>query len=308
MSQTVNKAQNQIRELIAAAIEKAQKNGSLPEGEYNAFSVEVPADRNNGDYSTNAAMVNARAFRLPPRKIAEVIVENADLEGTYFCKIEIAGPGFINFFLSDVYYADIIFEVREAGDSYGRSNYGEAEYSFFANVLSPAVFYMQTYENITYGDFVVISVKNIVDPNAITFSSKPSIDFTPRFFEYGGYYHALVPIPLAYESINGGALDYEFTFNYGEVSQTIPLKLTKRPTGKDSQNIPLETINELRNETTRAKFNQIMSPYFENQNSKVYWMDDNMIVPPTTRKVRSGFGIDIILSQACYTYLLEGVN
>ncbi|MBQ4266718.1 MAG: arginine--tRNA ligase [Clostridia bacterium] len=127
MSQTVNKAQNQIKELIAAAIQKAQKNGSLPEGEYNAFSVEVPADRNNGDYSTNAAMVNARAFRFPPRKIAEVIAQNADLEGTYFHKIEIAGPGFINFFLSDVYYADIIFEVREAGDSYGRSNYGKGK-------------------------------------------------------------------------------------------------------------------------------------------------------------------------------------
>lgn len=53
MSQTVNKAQNQIRELIKAAIEKAQQEGLLPEGEYSAFSVEVPADRNNGDYSTN---------------------------------------------------------------------------------------------------------------------------------------------------------------------------------------------------------------------------------------------------------------
>ena len=127
MSQTVYKAQNQIKTLIAAAILKAQKNGVLPEGEYSSFSVEVPADRNNGDYSTNAAMVNARAFRLPPRKIAEAIAENADLEGTYFEKIEIAGPGFINFFLSDVYYADIIFEVREAGDSYGRSNYGKGK-------------------------------------------------------------------------------------------------------------------------------------------------------------------------------------
>ena len=97
MSQTVYKAQDQIRKLIAAAIEKAQNNAQLPEGEYSTFSVEVPADRNNGDYSTNAAMVNARAFRLPPRKIAEVIAENADLEGTYFEKIEIAGPGFINF-------------------------------------------------------------------------------------------------------------------------------------------------------------------------------------------------------------------
>ena len=90
MSRTTDKAQNQIRTLIAEAISKAQSAGLLPEAEPSAFSVEVPADRNNGDYSTNAAMVNARAFRLAPRKIAEVITENASIEGTYFEKIEIA--------------------------------------------------------------------------------------------------------------------------------------------------------------------------------------------------------------------------
>ncbi len=127
MSQTVNKAQNQIRQMVLSAIEKAQKAGTLTEGESNAFSVEVPADRKNGDYSTNAAMVNAKNFRLPPRKIAEAITENTDLEGTYFEKVEIAGPGFINFYLSDVYYADILFEIKEAGDNYGRSDYGKGK-------------------------------------------------------------------------------------------------------------------------------------------------------------------------------------
>ncbi len=127
MSQTVNKAQNQIRQMVLSAIEKAQKAGTLTEGESNAFSVEVPADRKNGDYSTNAAMVNAKAFRLPPRKIAEAITENIDLKGTYFEKVEIAGPGFINFYLSDVYYADVLFEIREAGDNYGRSDYGKGK-------------------------------------------------------------------------------------------------------------------------------------------------------------------------------------
>ena len=133
MSQTVNKAQNQIRNMINTAIEQAQQKGtlceggSLCEGESNAFSVEVPADRNNGDYSTNAAMVNAKVFRLPPRKIAEAISENINLEGTYFNKVEIAGPGFINFFLNDVYYADILFEIKAAGDTYGRSDYGKGE-------------------------------------------------------------------------------------------------------------------------------------------------------------------------------------
>ena len=121
MSKIVNKAQSQIKELVLSAIAEAQAKDLLPAGDSNAFQVEVPADRANGDYSTNAAMVNAKAYRLPPRKIAEAICGNMNLEGTYFERVEIAGPGFINFFLSDVYYADIIFEVREAGDSYGRS-------------------------------------------------------------------------------------------------------------------------------------------------------------------------------------------
>ncbi len=127
MSITVNKAQNQIRETVCAAIDKAKAQGVFPEAEVADFSVEVPADRKNGDYSTNAAMVNARAFRLPPRKIAEAITENICLEGTYFEKVEIAGPGFINFFLCDSYYADILFEIRDAGDSYGRCDYGKGK-------------------------------------------------------------------------------------------------------------------------------------------------------------------------------------
>ena len=127
MSKTVNKAQTQIRQMVLSAIEKAQQSGMLLEGESNAFSVEVPADRKNGDYSTNAAMVNAKVFRLPPRKIAEAITENILLEGTYFRKVEIAGPGFINFYLSDVYYADVLFEIKEAGDNYGRSDYGKGK-------------------------------------------------------------------------------------------------------------------------------------------------------------------------------------
>lgn len=127
MSRTTDKAKNQIKALIADAISKAQQASLLPEAEAAEFYVEVPADRNNGDYSTNAAMVNARAFRLAPRKIAEAIVENASLEDTYFEKIEIAGPGFINFFLSDKYYADILFEIGEDGENYGRSDYGKGK-------------------------------------------------------------------------------------------------------------------------------------------------------------------------------------
>ncbi len=127
MSKTVNKAQNQIKQLVISAIEKAQEKELLVRAEAPVFGVEVPADRANGDFSTNAAMVGARAFRLPPRKIAEAICDNMCLEGTYFEKVEIAGPGFINFFLCDDYYSDILLEINEAGDSYGRSDYGKGK-------------------------------------------------------------------------------------------------------------------------------------------------------------------------------------
>ena len=127
MELTVNKAQNQIAEIVTEAAKKAMEKGQLQTAELNAFKTEVPADRQNGDFSTNAAMVNAKALRLPPRKIAEIFTENMELSGTYFDSVEVAGPGFINFRLGSKYYADIIFDVIAAGDSYGRSDYGQKQ-------------------------------------------------------------------------------------------------------------------------------------------------------------------------------------
>lgn len=127
MSKTVDKAQNQIKQLVTNAIECAMAKEALVRAEVPNFGVEVPADRANGDFSTNAAMVGARAFRLAPRKIAEIICDNMILEGTYFEKVEIAGPGFINFFLCDDYYSDILLEINESGESYGRSDYGKGK-------------------------------------------------------------------------------------------------------------------------------------------------------------------------------------
>ena len=63
------------------------------------FAVEIPADKSHGDFAANTAMVCAKALRMPPRKIAEMICENLELEGTIFEKAEVAGPGFLNFFL-----------------------------------------------------------------------------------------------------------------------------------------------------------------------------------------------------------------
>ena len=64
-----------------------------------SFRVEVPADKSHGDFAANVAMVSAKTFRMAPRKIAELLLGAVSLEGTIFSRAEIAGPGFMNFFL-----------------------------------------------------------------------------------------------------------------------------------------------------------------------------------------------------------------
>lgn len=122
MSIFVKKAEQQLHDAVVAAIKKAITKGELPEAELLPIKIEVPADRRNGDYSTNAAMAHARAFRLPPMKIASAIIENLELEGSYFEKCECAGAGFLNFTLSGKYYSDIIGDVISKGDMYGHSD------------------------------------------------------------------------------------------------------------------------------------------------------------------------------------------
>ena len=127
MSVLVNEAKKQIEELLIGAAKLAIEKGELSDAELTPFKVEVPADRKNGDYAVNAAMVWARAFKLAPRAIAEKLMANINFEGTFIEKYEIAGPGFINLFLSDKYYADIVADVIAKGGDYGKSNYGEGK-------------------------------------------------------------------------------------------------------------------------------------------------------------------------------------
>ena len=127
MSKLVQQATNELREAIEAAIKAAIADGSLPEAEIPAFALEVPADRSHGDWACNAAMAGARAFRLAPRKIAEAVVSHLDLTPTYFDRCEIAGPGFLNFFLNPRFYADVLRDVEALGEQYGRSDYGKGE-------------------------------------------------------------------------------------------------------------------------------------------------------------------------------------
>lgn len=127
MSYIVNEVQNELKKIIACASEKAAEKGTLAAVPSGTFNVEIPADRANGDFSTNAAMTWARELKNAPRKIADAIIAEVSLEGTYFERVEVAGPGFINFYLGDRYYADILKDIRAKGKDYGRSDYGKGK-------------------------------------------------------------------------------------------------------------------------------------------------------------------------------------
>lgn len=127
MSKMVKEVENKLYEAIESAVKSAIENGDLPQADIPKFIIEKPADKKNGDFSSNIAMAGARAFHGAPRMIAEAIVKNFSLDGGYIDRCEIAGPGFINFYLSDKYYSDVLKDIVASGDSYGRSGYGEGK-------------------------------------------------------------------------------------------------------------------------------------------------------------------------------------
>lgn len=117
-------AEQQLRKLLCLALEKAKDNGELIQAEISDFIVEIPADPSNGDFATNIAMVGAKAFKQSPKIIAQKIVDNVVLDDTYFDRCEIAGPGFINFFLNGTWFKEAIIAVLGEENHYGKTNFG----------------------------------------------------------------------------------------------------------------------------------------------------------------------------------------
>ena len=127
MSKIVSKTEDTLRNIIENAIKSAIACGDLIEADIPDFIIEKPANKANGDFSSNAAMAGARAFKKAPRMIAEAIVSKIDLADTLFEKVEIAGPGFLNFYLSQRYYAEILKDIFACGDDYGKSDFGQGK-------------------------------------------------------------------------------------------------------------------------------------------------------------------------------------
>ena len=123
----IQAAKDQVAALTADAYGRAAKAGLLPDGVSVSATIEIPKDVKNGDYASSFAMAGARAFHMAPRAIAQAIADNIVLNGSYFDKVEIAGPGFLNFTLGHKWMGDVIASIEEQGENYGRCNVGNGE-------------------------------------------------------------------------------------------------------------------------------------------------------------------------------------
>ncbi|MCL6615196.1 MAG: arginine--tRNA ligase, partial [Firmicutes bacterium] len=109
-----------LRTKLREAVGRAQAAGRLPELAVEEIEIEAPKDRTHGDLATNLALVLAKAAKMPPKKVAEVIVaELAPAEPV--SRVETAGPGFINFFLSPSWREEAIRRAIAQGADYGRT-------------------------------------------------------------------------------------------------------------------------------------------------------------------------------------------
>ena len=115
-----------LEELVRTAIASAQEAGDLPAFEVADLGLERPADPANGDWSSTVAMRSAKLAHMAPAKIAAAIVSHLPASDS-LNKVEVAGPGFINFYLNAASANDVFRRVREEGADFGRSNLGAGQ-------------------------------------------------------------------------------------------------------------------------------------------------------------------------------------
>jgi len=116
--------QDKIIERIGQAAARARSAGELIYVQLPDFVLEVPREKAHGDFATNVAMLMSKEAKMAPRKIAEILVNHFDTADTWISKIEIAGPGFINFHLDSRWLYQVLPEVLRQDESYGRSEVG----------------------------------------------------------------------------------------------------------------------------------------------------------------------------------------
>ncbi|MBQ7792080.1 MAG: arginine--tRNA ligase [Clostridia bacterium] len=127
MRNFIKEMKETINTMVYDAYKQAFMDGDLPKLNEYVSDIEIPKDKNHGDFSVNFAMRNAKALQNNPRKIAEIIINKLDYQETDVEKCEVAGPGFINFYLKDTFYANSAKKALELGDDFGKTNVGNGK-------------------------------------------------------------------------------------------------------------------------------------------------------------------------------------
>lgn len=127
MSGIVEEIRSGLADALAGALMAARRSGAIKVDEAPDFAVEVPREKDHGDFATNLAMLLAKPARMAPRKAAEILVQNFSLTGTWVERVEIAGPGFINFYLNPAWVYQALPRISSQESDYGRVDIGKGK-------------------------------------------------------------------------------------------------------------------------------------------------------------------------------------
>ncbi len=127
MANLIEKIGLDIKKVIGDSISKAVEAGEIPAVEVSEITVEIPREKEHGDFSTNIAMQLVKQVRKAPKIVADIIIKNLNLEGTYIDKVDCAGAGFINFYLNNNWLYDTLKVIQDEGNSYGKINVGQGQ-------------------------------------------------------------------------------------------------------------------------------------------------------------------------------------
>ncbi|MDM8522573.1 arginine--tRNA ligase [Desulfococcaceae bacterium HSG8] len=116
-----------LKKMIIRALTAAHEDGVLPSSEYPDVEIEEPKIEAHGDFSTNISMVSASVQKMAPRKIAEAVISHLDDPAGMIEKTEIAGPGFVNFFMKTSSWHPVLHEIHEKDAAYGASDIGNGK-------------------------------------------------------------------------------------------------------------------------------------------------------------------------------------
>ncbi|MEJ5252022.1 MAG: arginine--tRNA ligase [Chthonomonadetes bacterium] len=119
-------AKERVVALLEQALQKAKEAGDLPITQMPEITVEPPRVKEFGDFASNVAMLLTRELKKPPQQIAATIVKHLP-EDPLVSKVEVAGNGFINFTLHPDWLYDVLRDIQQKGDAYGRWNVGQGK-------------------------------------------------------------------------------------------------------------------------------------------------------------------------------------